>query len=97
MYTFSMATEDDSTTSRPRKSSRRSAASGIAKRIACEYKIWGTCILIYLKDFLYKKVWFSFNDDTCIHFLPWTELLSLDQVPFENYSDIAEGLRVLAP
>lgn len=32
-----------------------------------------------------------------IHSLPWSELLTVDEIPFEALADITEGMKVLAP
>ena len=40
---------------------------------------------------------FIFKGESRVHCLPWTELLSMEEIPFEGYSDVTEGLQVMAP
>ena len=32
-----------------------------------------------------------------VHSLPWTELLAMDETPFDSLDDLTEGLCVMAP
>ena len=38
-----------------------------------------------------------FEGDRKLYHLLWTELLTTDEVPFQNYEDIELGMRVMAP
>ena len=38
-----------------------------------------------------------FDGDRKLYHLVWTELLTMDEVPFQNYDDIELGMRVMAP
>ena len=40
---------------------------------------------------------FKFIEDGSVHSLPWTELLTMDETPFESIDDVTEGLNVMAP
>ena len=44
-----------------------------------------------------KKFSFVFKNEKRIHSVVWTEFLTLDEVPFENYEDLSDGTAVLAP
>ena len=38
-----------------------------------------------------------FDGDRKLYHLVWTELLTMDGVPFQNYEDIELGMRLMAP
>ena len=44
-----------------------------------------------------KKVTFKFVEGGTVHSLPWTELLTMDETPFESVDDLTEGVNVMAP
>ena len=39
-----------------------------------------------------KKVTFKFVEGGTVHSLPWTELLTMDETPFESVDDLTEGV-----
>lgn len=44
-----------------------------------------------------KKVSFKFVEGGTCHSLPWTELLTMDEIPFESPENLTEGVNVMAP
>ena len=46
-----------------------------------------------------KKVFFKFveGEKGKVHSLPWTELLTLEELPFPDSADVSVGTKVLAP
>lgn len=91
-----------------RKRARRAVASvsSAVKRLAGKSAVIILCIL-ELFSYLFtpctymtaenKKVSFKFIEGGTVHSLPWTELLTMEEIPFESLDDLTEGVNVMAP
>ena len=56
------------------------------------------CYLLTILIVENTEITFAFKDDnTRLHSLLWTELLTLDKVRFESVEDLVEGTPVLSP
>ena len=81
------------------------SVNSAVKRLAG--KLTAVCIHVLMKLFTSSlcayttaentKVAFKFVEGGSVHSLLWTELLTMDETPFESVDDLTEGVNVMAP